>query len=88
MQTSYYSKLLAESHRDMTWIHNKSKSVLHTLSSSLRVVFDTGAAFDETLSIRPVGSEDESDEILIPNNFTNGDLQETNYVELHSGVYE
>ena len=59
-----------------------------TLSPTHRVVFDTGAAFDETLSIRPVGSEDESDEILIPNNFTNGDLQETNYVELHSGVYE
>ena len=58
------------------------------LSPTHRVVFDTGATFDETLSIRPVGSEDESDEILIPNNFTNGDLQETNYVELHSGVYE
>ena len=51
-------------------------------------MFDTGAAFDETLSIRPVGSEDESDEIEIASNFTNGDLQETNYVNLHSGVYE
>ena len=56
--------------------------------SILRVVFDTGAAINEIMSLRPVGSEDESDEIEIPSNFTNGDLQETNYVELHSGVYE
>lgn len=52
------------------------------------MVFDTGATFDETLSIRPVGSEDESSEIKIESNFTNGDLQETNYVELPFGVYE
>jgi len=60
----------------------------HGGDNKLKVVFDTGAAFDETLSIRPVGSEDESDEIEIASNFTNGDLQETNYVNLHSGVYD
>jgi len=56
--------------------------------NKLKVVFDTGATFDETLSLRPVGSEDESHDIDIPSNFTNGDLQETNYVEVYHGEFD
>ena len=65
-----------------------SGKLIHKSPFLPRVVFDTGATFDETLSLRPVGSEDESHDIDIPSNFTNGDLQETNYVEVYHGEFE
>ena len=52
------------------------------------MVFDTGATFSETLSFRPVGSKDEYGQIEVVSNYTNGDLQETNYENLKAGVYE
>merc|ERR1712241_1452740 len=60
----------------------------HGGDNKLKVGFDTGATFNETLSIRSVGSKDESGQIEVVSNSTNGDLQETNYVNVKSGVYD